>query len=84
MFKRMPELWLCIVLAIGVGVGLYFIPKSESVPVSAVRDASWTLYILADDNGCQYLTTSSDGGLTPRMDTDGKQICISKGNSINE
>lgn len=37
------------------------------------------LLILTDHaTGCQYLT-SARGGLTPRLDESGKQICVKKG-----
>ena len=31
--------------------------------------------VFTDDNGCQYLINSYNGGITPRLGPDGKQMC---------
>lgn len=71
MFK--PEYLVFVIGALAVIILLVTLPEREIDYTNSIQKVSWTLYVLTDDNGCRYL---GDGnGLTPRMDTDGKQIC---------
>jgi hypothetical protein len=49
-------------------------PKDNSDPPGFWSRSGMALY--TDHlSGCQYLRGSLFGGLTPRMDSDGKQVC---------
>lgn len=48
--------------------------------VATTRTASYQpLLVYTDtDTGCQYVSSASDGGVTPRLNPTGKQICDQK------
>jgi hypothetical protein len=41
-------------------------------------DAPQPAVITDPTTGCQYLQTSSHGGITPRLDAAGKQLCVTQ------
>jgi len=74
MFK-LSIAYLAAMIVIGVVVFFFFQPEKDSTdPI----DGHSGLSIKVDAmTGCQYLTTT-DGGLTPRMDKSGAQLCGDK------
>lgn len=44
---------------------------------SSDKAKGYTPYVYIDgETGCHYLATYHDGALTPRMDRNGKQVCL--------
>ncbi len=86
MFDHIPEIRFNIILVIALAVVavFLFLPEREQPDsTAAVREVSYNIYVHTDDNGCQYISISN-GGLTPRMGVNGKQICSSNNNVIND
>lgn len=72
-----------LVLSVALSMGNYLLGKYTDIgrddtdPPAGRSD----MKIMTDHlTGCQYLM-SSRGGLTPRLDENGKQMCVKKGGS---
>lgn len=60
-----------VVIVIVAGISMHRPPRDNSDPVGGRSNMS----VLTDAlTGCQYLATQR-GGITPRMDSDNKQVC---------
>lgn len=66
--------WLWFAVAIYAVLAI-FTPYDDTDPAGPFQRSGLGLYTDAR-TGCQYVKAGAFGGTTPRLDRDGRQICI--------
>lgn len=81
-FIRSPMLYMRLFVMIGwivfavFMVRFIFFQPYDSTDDHVKKERSGMQLYIDHGTGCHYLGTGFFGGLTPRLDQDGKQICI--------
>lgn len=68
---------MIVVWSVGIALTFAFMPSSPMPYDDTDNPPNRSGMILYTDSltGCQYLSVSRSGGITPRMGANGKQIC---------
>lgn len=61
------------VIGLGLGVLELVVPRDDT---DSPKERSSMVLFTDHGTGCQYLSRAIFGGLTPRMDAYGKQVCL--------
>jgi hypothetical protein len=88
MFQRVAVSIFIIVMAAMIGVSVIFKPDnktsvsgqltvSDSYHKKSYEESRYVQMFTDTENGCQYMTTM-DGGITPRLNPNGTQVCDRK------
>lgn len=75
MIKFLNEYLIQIMLVVAViGLICAFLLSPTNRP-NAIKE-NWSIVTTDQDTGCQYISPIGGSGITPRLNAEGKQICL--------